>query len=99
MDAAGDVLPVGVQLVDRDQRQSGVAHPLQHPVQRGLVDHRTTERRGPSSSVVRSSPSNQAAHRGSRWPFNRTSYRGQPVRRPTGDALIACISLSSVPES
>ena len=60
---------IGFDLGDRDQRQANVAHFLKQAMQRGLVEDRARDDVVPSLSLVRLSPSNQAAHRPARCPL------------------------------
>ena len=69
---------------------------------RALVGHRRCSRWLDSGGLVgrlRLSPSNQAAHRESRWPLRRISYHPAPLWVPVDVSLMAllrwCIRLIS----
>src|SRR5579871_3123013 len=74
----------GFDVVDRDQGQAQVARFLEQAMERGLVGYGPWMMVVPSLPRVMVSPSNQAAHRESRCPLRRISYRPGLCWWPSG---------------
>ena len=81
----------GFDVIDREQGQAQVARFLQQAVERGLVGYGAMDDGGAVAAVGEASPSNQAAHRLSRCPLRRISYRPGPSWRPADISLMVLL--------